>query len=449
MVGAPQPDTIAAIATAPGRGGIGVVRVSGQHAAQIAKHILGVCPPPRIARYGDFLAADGTVIDRGIALFFVSPHSYTGEDVLELQGHGGTAVMQSLLQQCLESGARLAEAGEFTRRAWLNDKLDLAQAEAVADLIDASTTQAAQSAMRSLAGVFSHHIHVLLQRLIDLRMYVEACLDFPEEEIDFITQGRVSEKLAAISAELEAVYTSAQQGKLLREGIHIVLIGQPNVGKSSLLNQLSGEEVAIVTPIAGTTRDTLKSAIKIEGVPLHIVDTAGLRETTDEIERFGIARTWQAIKGASVALLLLDAQQGMDQADEHILQQLPQSLPLIKIMNKSDLAQETPRIVTTDAVTSIYLSAKTGEGLPLLRQHLLEMAGWHSSAEGIFTARERHLVALRQVQTCLDRAQEQLQQAELVAEELRLAQESLSSITGEFTSEDLLGEIFSRFCIGK
>jgi tRNA modification GTPase len=292
-------------------------------------------------------------------------------------------------------------------------------------------------------------VHVLLQRLIDLRMYVEACLDFPEEEIDFITQGKVSEKLAAISAELDAVYVSALQGKLLREGIHIVLIGQPNVGKSSLLNQLSGEDVAIVTPIAGTTRDTLKSVIQIEGVPLHIVDTAGLRETDDEIERFGIARTWQAIQGASVALLLLDAQQGMDQADELILQQLPQSLPLIKIMNKSDLAQETPRIVKTDAATSIYLSAKTGEGLPLLRSHLLEMAGWHSSAEGIFTARERHLVALRQVQTCLARANEQLQQAELVAEELRLAQEALSSITGEFTNEDLLGEIFSRFCIGK
>ncbi|HEY8084290.1 MAG TPA: tRNA uridine-5-carboxymethylaminomethyl(34) synthesis GTPase MnmE [Methylophilaceae bacterium] len=449
MVVAPPPDTIAAIATAPGRGGIGVVRVSGRHAAEIAENILGLCPAPRSARYGDFLAADGSVIDRGIALFFVSPHSYTGEDVLELQGHGGTAVMQCLLQRCLESGARLAEAGEFTRRAWLNDKLDLAQAEAVADLIEASTAQAAQSAMRSLVGVFSDHVHVLLQRLIDLRMYVEACLDFPEEEIDFITQGKVSEKLAAISAELDAVYVSALQGKLLREGIHIVLIGQPNVGKSSLLNQLSGEDVAIVTPIAGTTRDTLKSAIQIEGVPLHIVDTAGLRETDDEIERFGIARTWQAIQGASVALLLLDAQQGMDQADELILQQLPQSLPLIKIMNKSDLAQETPRIVKTDAATSIYLSAKTGEGLPLLRSHLLEMAGWHSSAEGIFTARERHLVALRQVQTCLARANEQLQQAELVAEELRLAQEALSSITGEFTNEDLLGEIFSRFCIGK
>jgi tRNA modification GTPase len=449
MVVAPPPDTIAAIATAPGRGGIGVVRVSGRLAAQIADDILGSCPAPRAARYGDFLAADGSVIDRGIALFFASPHSYTGEDVLELQGHGGTAVMQSLLQRCLDLGARLAEAGEFTRRAWLNDKLDLAQAEAVADLIEASTAQAAQSAMRSLVGVFSSHVHVLLQRLIDLRMYVEACLDFPEEDIDFITQGKVREKLAAISAELDAVYASAQQGKLLREGIHIVLIGQPNVGKSSLLNQLSEEEVAIVTPIAGTTRDTLKSAIQIEGVPLHIVDTAGLRETDDEIERFGIARTWQAIEGASVALLLLDGRQGMDEADELILQKLPQSLPLIKIMNKSDLAGEMPRVVKTDAVTSIYLSAKTGEGLPLLRRHLLEMAGWHSGAEGVFTARERHLAALRQVRACLTRAAEQLQQAELVAEELRLAQQALSNITGEFSSEDLLGEIFGRFCIGK
>jgi tRNA modification GTPase len=280
-------------------------------------------------------------------------------------------------------------------------------------------------------------------------MYVEACLDFPEEEIDFITQGKVSDKLAAISAELNAVYASAVQGKLLREGIHIVLIGQPNVGKSSLLNQLSGEEVAIVTPIAGTTRDTLKSAIQIEGVPLHIVDTAGLRETSDEIECAGIARTWQAIEGASVALLVLDARQGMDKADESILQQLPQSLPLIKIMNKSDLAQETPRIVQTEGAASIYLSAKSGEGLPLLRQHLLQMAGWHSNTEGVFTARERHLAALQQVQVCLARASEQLLHAELVAEELRLAQESLSSITGEFTNDDLLGEIFSRFCIGK
>jgi tRNA modification GTPase len=303
--------------------------------------------------------------------------------------------------------------------------------------------------MRSLSGVFSNHIQVLLQRLIDLRMYIEACLDFPEEDIDPITQGGVGDKLASISAELVTIYDSASQGKLLNEGIHIVLIGQPNVGKSSLLNQLSGEEVAIVTPIAGTTRDTLKSAIQIEGVPLHIVDTAGLRDTEDEIERFGIERTWKAIDGADMALLLVDASKGLIQADELILQRLPKELPIIKVMNKSDLTHETPRIDQTDEVTRIYLSAKTGEGLSLLRQHLLQLAGWQSSSEGVFTARERHLVALRKVQDCIARAKEHLQSAELMAEELRLAQVSLSTITGEFTSDDLLGEIFSRFCIGK
>lgn len=426
-----------------------MVRVSGTQAKHIAGNILGACPPPRFARYCDFIGADGEIIDRGVALFFVSPHSFTGEDVLELQGHGGVAVMQCLLQRCLELGARLAEAGEFTRRAWLNDKLDLAQAEAVADIIEATTAQAAKCAMRSLVGVFSAHIHALLQRLIDLRMYVEASLDFPEEDIDFIGQGNVDVKLADISAELDSVYASARQGKLLNEGIHIVLIGQPNVGKSSLLNQLSGEEVAIVTPIAGTTRDTLRSAIQIEGVPLHIVDTAGLRDTSDEIELFGIERTWKAIDVADVALLLVDARKGVDQADELILQKLPKGLPLIRVMNKSDLAHEAARIVQTDGVTSIYLSAKTGEGLPLLRQHLLQIAGWQSSAENVFTARERHLEALREVQQCIIRARERLQQAELLAEELRLAQEYLNRITGEYTSDDLLGEIFSRFCIGK
>jgi tRNA modification GTPase len=442
-------ETIAAVATAPGRGGIGVVRVSGSLAQAIARAILGDCPAPRYAKYGDFLDADGDLIDRGIALFFPNPHSYTGEDVLELQGHGGTAVLQRLLQRCLFLGARLATPGEFTQRAWLNDKLDLAQAEAVADLIEASTTQAASSAMRSLAGVFSQHIHQLRDRLIDLRMYVEACLDFPEEDIDFISRGRVEEKLQAIATELQLVFDGARQGRLLREGIHVVLIGQPNVGKSSLLNKLSGEDIAIVTPVAGTTRDTLKNEIQIEGVPLHIIDTAGLRQTEDEVERHGIARTWKAVENATLALLLLDAQQGMSAEDQQILEKLPADIPLLKVFNKIDLAGLAPGQVEDPGNNSLYISAKTGEGVPALRQYLLQAAGWHATGEGVFAARERHLLALAEVQNCLNRAVDNLAQPELLAEELRLAQESLNSITGEFTNEDLLGEIFSRFCIGK
>ncbi len=442
-------ETIAAVATAPGRGGIGVVRVSGSLAQAIAQAILGGCPAPRHAHYGDFLDADGDLIDRGIALFFPNPHSYTGEDVLELQGHGGTAVLQRLLQRCLALGARLAAPGEFTQRAWMNDKLDLAQAEAVADLIEASTAQAASSAMRSLAGVFSQHIHQLRDELINLRMYVEACLDFPEEDIDFISRGRVEEKLQAIAAELQLVFDGARQGRLLREGIHVVLIGQPNVGKSSLLNKLSGEDIAIVTPVAGTTRDTLKNEIQIGGVPLHIIDTAGLRETEDEVERHGIARTWKAVENATLALLLLDAQQGMRAQDQQILEKLPAGIPLLKVFNKIDLAGLASGQVEDVGSNSLYISAKTGDGIPALRQYLLQAAGWHATGEGVFAARERHLLALAEVRNCLGRAEENLAQPELLAEELRLAQESLNSITGEFTNEDLLGEIFSRFCIGK
>lgn len=445
----PKPDTIAAIATAPGRGGIGVVRISGRGLQAISQGLLGKLPAPRHATYQDFSDENGAAIDRGIALFFPAPHSYTGEDVLELQGHGGTAVMQRLLQRCLDLGARLAEPGEFTRRAWLNDKLDLAQAEAVADLIDASTAEAARSAMRSLAGEFSASIHVLRDKLIDLRMLVEACLDFPEEEIDFISAGGVEEKLAAIRRELEIVSAAARQGNILKEGIHVVLIGQPNVGKSSLMNRLAGEEVAIVTSVAGTTRDTLRSAIQIEGVPLHIIDTAGLRETEDEVEIQGIARTWRAAESAQIALILVDATHGIGEAEKSILERLGGVIQRVWVHNKIDLSETVPRIETGTGETHVYLSAKTGAGLELLRSRLLEMAGWKSGGEGVFMARERHLQALAKTSESLCCAGRNLAQPELLAEDLRLAQESLNEITGEFTPDDLLGEIFSRFCIGK
>lgn len=442
-------ETIAAIATAPGAGGIGVVRVSGPLVRAIAQQVLGNCPTPRQAVYGPFLQSDRTLIDRGIALFFPNPHSYTGEDVLELQAHGGTAVMQLLLARCLECGARLAYAGEFTQRAFLNDKMDLAQAEAVADLINAATAEAARSAMRSLSGVFSQAIDALLQQLIDLRMYVEACLDFPEEDIDFISQGRVAEKLAAIHTTLLTIFHQAKQGNLLREGMHVVLVGQPNVGKSSLLNALSGEEVAIVTPIAGTTRDTIKSVIQIAGVPLHIIDTAGLRETADAVEQEGIARTWKSIAQAQVALLLVDSQHGIGPQEHQILQQLPATLKQIWVHNKIDVSRETARLEERPDGTHVFLSAKTGEGLAILQQALLTLVGYQPSGEGVFMARARHLDALQTVDMHLQHAAQRLSAAELLAEELRYAQEALGTITGAFTPDDLLGEIFSRFCIGK
>lgn len=442
-------DTIAAIATASGAGGIGVVRVSGQLCKTIAAEILGRCPAPRHAAYLDFKQENGDLIDRGIAIFYPNPHSYTGEDVLELQAHGGTALMQILLSRCIDLGARQAAPGEFTRRAYLNDKIDLAQAEAVADVINAATAEAAKSAVRSLSGEFSQRINALLLKLIDLRMYVEACLDFPEEEIDFITQGRVGEKLVAIIAELNAVFSKAKQGSLLREGISVVLVGQPNVGKSSLMNQLAGEEVAIVTSIAGTTRDTIKNAIQINGVPLHVIDTAGLRETDDEVEKFGIARTWRATETANIALLLVDAAHGITKTEKSILERLPQEIRKIWVHNKIDVTQELAQVEEKDQATHIYISAKTGMGIDLLKAQLLKLAGYQDNSEGVFMARARHLNALTDVESHLGFALNQMSSAELVAEELRLAQESLSTITGEFTPDDLLGEIFSKFCIGK
>jgi tRNA modification GTPase len=442
-------DTIAAIATASGAGGIGIVRISGPAASAIAASILGTCPAPRHAAYLPFKLENDEPIDRGIAIFYPTPHSYTGEDVLELQAHGGTALMQLLLARCISLGARQAEPGEFTRRAYLNEKIDLAQAEAVADVINAATVEAAKSAARSLSGEFSQTINTLLNRLIDLRMFVEACLDFPEEEIDFITQGRVAEKLESIIDALSVVFAKAKQGSLLREGINVVLVGQPNVGKSSLMNALAGEEIAIVTAIAGTTRDTIKNAIQINGVPLHVIDTAGLRETDDEVEKFGIARTWASLQTANIALLLVDAAHGITEAEKSILTRLPQEIAKIWVHNKIDVSRETPKIVEIAQDTHIHLSAKTGEGLELLKSQLLKLAGYRASGEGVFMARARHLEALQLVNVHLQEARAQLSSSELIAEELRLAQEALSSITGEFTPDDLLGEIFSKFCIGK
>lgn len=442
-------DTIAAIATASGAGGIGVVRVSGDLSQNIASQILNHCPAPRYAAYLPFYDVNQELIDRGIAIFYQNPHSYTGEDVLELQAHGGIALMQILLARCISLGARQAEPGEFTRRAYLNDKIDLAQAEAVSDVINASTAEAARSAVRSLSGEFSNSINLVLAKLINLRMYVEACLDFPEEDIDFITQGKVAEKLDAIATELKSVFSKAIQGSLLREGLQIVLIGQPNVGKSSLMNQLSGEEVAIVTPIAGTTRDAIKNMIQINGLPLHIIDTAGLRETNDAVEKIGIERTYRALENAQVALLLVDAAHGIGDNEKSILTRLPQEIGKIWVHNKIDSTKEMAKVVQIHGEMHIYLSAKTGEGVELLKQHLLNIVGYQQNAEGVYMARARHLEALKQVDEHLQSAKKSKNQAELIAEELRLAQEVLGSITGEFTPDDLLGEIFSKFCIGK
>lgn len=444
----PKSDNIAAIATAPGRGGIGIVRISGHNLTKTAISILGSLPAPRIASYSSFIDADGVIIDQGIALFFPAPHSYTGEDVIELQGHGGTAVLQLVLQRCLQLGVRLAQPGEFTQRAFLNDKIDLAQAESVADLIDATTSQAAKSAMRSLKGDFSTIVHQLVAQLIDLRMLVEAMLDFPEEELDVPDVIRRDNKLASIRSVLENTLNLAQQGSLLREGAHVVLIGQPNVGKSSLLNRLSGEEVALVSDIPGTTRDVIRQSIQLNGVPLHIIDTAGLRESQDAVELMGIERTHNNIQKADVILLLVDAIHGLTDADINILAELPAQTPRLFVLNKIDLLAVHPCVESADGEATILLSAKTGAGIDLLKEKLLELIGWHQES-GVFMARERHLRALLQAQNHLNSAMSELGRAEFFAEELRLAQESLNEITGEFGSDDLLGEIFSRFCIGK
>lgn len=469
---------IAAIATAPGRGGIGVVRLSGADLFPVMEAVCGTRTlTPRHATYLPFRQADGSVIDQGLAIYFKAPHSYTGEDVLELHGHGGPVVLQMLLARCLEAGAgvdlRLAEPGEFTQRAFLNDKLDLAQAEAVADLIDASTEAAAKSASESLSGAFSKVVHALVEKVTALRMLVEATLDFPEEEIDFLEQSDARGQLTAIRATLDAVFASAAQGALLRDGLNIVLAGQPNVGKSSLLNVLAGADVAIVTAIAGTTRDKVTETIQIEGIPLNIIDTAGIRETgesgdgsngnnggesgPDEVERIGIARTWVEVAKADVILHMLDADRGPTRADESIMARFPAGVPVIRIWNKIDRSGHKPAIDVAEDATHIYLSAAEHLGIDLLRSELLRVAGWQQTTESRYLARERHLIALKAARDHLARAEEHAatthsaaeQGLELFAEELRLAQDRLGSITGRFTPDDLLGVIFSRFCIGK
>lgn len=440
-------ETIAAVATPPGRGGIGVVRVSGPGARAIAQGVTGEVPAPRHATFASFRTAAGALIDQGIALFFAGPHSYTGEDVLELQGHGGPVVMRDLLRRCVELGARIAEPGEFTRRAFLNDRLDLAQAESVADLIDASSSEAARSAARSLAGDFSRRIHALVDGLTELRAYVEACIDFPEEEIDPADRRAQQAKLGQLRVALDHLLEEARQGAVLREGLTVVLVGRPNVGKSSLLNRLAGEDVAIVTPIPGTTRDYVRATIELEGVPVHLIDTAGLRDARDEVERIGIERTWRAVEGAGAALFITSPD--VPDADATLARRLPANLPRAYLHNKVDISGAQAGLDRRGNEVHIGVSALTGAGIDVLRAWLLDTAGWKPHGEGLFVARERHLLALQAAEQSLLAATHASQAFEFMAEELRLGQSELARITGEVTADDLLGEIFSRFCIGK
>jgi tRNA modification GTPase len=443
-------DVIAAIATPPGRGGVGIVRVSGPDLAAFSRAITGGVPAPRLATRTYFIDGAGQPIDDGIALYFPSPASYTGEDVLELQGHGGPVVMQMLLKRCLQLGARVAEPGEFTRRAFLNDKLDLAQAESVADIIEAATETAARCAMRSLRGDFSVAVAELMDQLVELRMLVEATLDFPEEEIDNLDRCDVGARLERLRLALGQALERGRQGSVLRSGLQVVLAGRPNVGKSSLLNRLAGEDLAIVTPIPGTTRDTIRQVIEIKGLPLNIIDTAGLRETSDEVEKMGIARTWEALAQADVLMLIVEAETGLTAEDDALLARLPDGPRLLVVHNKIDLSGHLPGQFGAEAEQHhFHLSAKTGAGLEGLRQALLDIAGWQSGGEGVFLARERHMGALAAAKGHLAQASTNMGQAELLAEELRLAHSSLALVSGEFTPDDLLGEIFSRFCVGK
>ncbi len=447
-------DTIAAIATAPGRGGVGIVRVSGAKVVEIAQAVLGLLPKPRYAYYGDFLGAEGQILDRGIALYFPNPNSFTGEDVLELQAHGGPVVLQWLLNRVVELGARLAEPGEFSKQAFINDKLDLTQAEAISDLIEASSEQAARSAMRSLQGDFSREVNALVEETIRLRIYVEAAIDFPEEEIDFLSDGKVAGDLQRILDRLQQVFRAAKQGALLREGMSVVILGRPNAGKSSLLNALSGRESAIVTDVAGTTRDIVKEEINIDGMPLHILDTAGVRKATDQVEKIGIERAWQALDDADRVLVMLQAGEEIHPEDQVILDRLPKEVPVTLVRNKIDLIEQAPKIEVEAETqrTVIWLSAKHQQGLDLLKEHLKTEMGFAQTVEGVFMARKRHLDALETALSWLESGQQQLEgvaAGELLAEDLRLAQQALSEITGRFTSDDLLGRIFTSFCIGK
>lgn len=443
-----NPDTIAAVATPPGRGGVGIIRISGTLVPELAANILGSLPAPRQASHRLFKAADGSALDDGIALYFPAPHSFTGEDVLELQGHGGTVVLDMLLKRCVGLGARLARPGEFSERAFLNDKLDLAQAEAIADLIDSGSEQAARSALRSLQGEFSESVNTLLTGLIELRVYVEAALDFPDEEIDFLADTEVTRRLEDIKQHLQTIFQKARQGSLLRDGMHLVIVGRPNAGKSSLLNALAGQETAIVTDIAGTTRDVLRERINLDGMPLHIVDTAGLRDSDDPVEKIGIERAWKEIERADLILLLVDDTRHDEPENADILTRLPPHLPRITVHNKIDLSGKQPG----KQGEHIYISAKHAQGIEALRAELKTRMGYQGEAEGTFIARRRHLQALEETQLAVERAEFQLRAfnaGELMAEELRLAQDTLGQITGKFTPDDLLGEIFSSFCIGK
>lgn len=450
-------DTIAAIATATGRGGVGIVRVSGPKAKQVAERLLSIHMQPRHAHYCQFSTANGEILDQGIALFFPGPNSFTGEDVLEFQGHGGPVILDLLLREITRLGVRLARPGEFSERAFLNDKLDLAQAEAIADLIDATTEQAARNALHSLQGAFSKRIHELVDALISLRIYVEASIDFPEEEIDFLSDGKVAGDLNEIIQRLEKVFKEARQGALVRDGMRVVIAGRPNAGKSSLLNALSGRDSAIVTNIEGTTRDVLREHIHIDGMPLHIIDTAGLRDSPDEVEQIGIQRAWQEIQQADRVLLLIDGRQtNLTEPREiwpEFVDRLQDPGKVTLVRNKIDLSGEAAGLATSIAGTTyIGISAATGDGVDELKSHLKTIMGFNDNGEGSFTARRRHLDALERACNFLQSGKAQLQgyaAGELLAEDLRHAQNALNEITGEFTPDDLLGRIFSSFCIGK
>ncbi|NIG62287.1 MAG: tRNA uridine-5-carboxymethylaminomethyl(34) synthesis GTPase MnmE [Serratia symbiotica] len=454
-------DTIVAQATPPGRGGIGILRISGSKAKEVALALLGKLPKPRYADYLPFRDVAGITLDQGIALWFPAPNSFTGEDVLELQGHGGPVILDLLLKRVLAvPGVRIARPGEFSERAFINDKLDLAQAEAIADLIDASSEQAARSAMNSLQGAFSTRIYQLVEALTHLRIYVETAIDFPDEELDFLSDGKIEAQLNVVITDLDSVRGEARQGSLLREGMKVVIAGRPNAGKSSLLNALVGREAAIVTDIAGTTRDLLREHIHIDGMPLHIIDTAGLREASDEVERIGIERAWNEIEQADRVLFMVDGTTTivtnfateLEEIWQEFTARLPQRLPITVVSNKADITGETLGITEVNGYSLIRLSARTGEGIDLLRDHLKQSMGFTSNIEGGFLARRRHFHALEQAALHLEQGKEQLVSAyagELLAEELRLAQLALSEITGEFSSDDLLGRIFSSFCIGK
>lgn len=445
-------DTIAAVATPPGRGGIGVVRVSGPLVAVIATALCGACPPPREAVLRRFRSSAGEILDQGIALYFPAPQSFTGEDVLELQGHGGPIIMDLLLARVFELGARPARPGEFSERAFLNDKLDLAQAEAIADLIASDTAAAAHAALRSLQGEFSARVNELVEGLIALRMYVEAAIDFPEEEIDFLADGVIAARLGELRERVSALQATAGQGRLLRDGMTVVIAGRPNAGKSSLLNHLAGREAAIVTAVPGTTRDVLREQISIDGMPLHVIDTAGLRDSDDPVEREGIRRAWAEIQAADRILIVVDQQVGLSIEERTLRDRLPAATPATVVYNKIDLSNQSPVVRDGGWGAEILLSAKTGAGLDLLRAHLKACMGYHGGGEGTFMARRRHLEALERATAALQQAAYQLDIAragELVAEELRQAQEALTEITGKFSSEELLSRIFSSFCIGK